>query len=68
MIMTSRVGCRLTAVEKKILLQLMEQLERDTSDTLRFALRHTARAYGLLPEKKPPINRMAKHENATTRT
>lgn len=49
----NRYGVRLKSKEERLLVSLAELLERNVSDTLRFAVRHTARDYGLLPTKKP---------------
>jgi len=53
MAISNRYGVRLKSQEEKLLTSLAELLERNLSDTLRYAVRHTARDYGLLPEKKP---------------
>lgn len=53
MAISNRYGVRLKSQEEKLLTSLAELLERNVSDTLRYAVRHTARDYGLLPVKKP---------------
>ena len=53
---STRVGYRANPTEEEILLKLSERLDHETlSDTLRYAVRFTARAYGLMPEKQHPI-------------
>ena len=49
-----RVGYRAKEQDEKLLLKLAEHLDRDISDTLRFAVKHMARDFGLLPPKKKP--------------
>jgi hypothetical protein len=57
-------GFRAKPQDEKILRLLAEYLERSMSDTIRFAVRHTAREHGLLPDKKPPAVK-AKQEAKT---
>lgn len=62
-----RIGYRAKAQDEKLLLTLAEHLERDNlSDVLRFAVRFTARSYGLLPAKKPPVVRKLKQQEVKT--
>lgn len=51
---STQISYRAKETDEKLLLQLAEHLERNISDALRFAVRHTARDYGLLPPKKKP--------------
>lgn len=55
MAVSTRIGYRAKPQDEEILLKLAEELEFDISDTLRFAVRHTARSYGLLPAKNHPV-------------
>ncbi len=56
MSVSQQISYRAKEQDEKILLMLAEHLERDISDTLRFAVRLAAREYGLLPpKKKPPV-------------
>ena len=41
---------------RQLLKDLAECLERNISDTVRFAVRKTARDYGLLPAKSETVN------------
>lgn len=50
---SNRLGLRVKPNDEAVLQKLSEHLERNWSDTVRFALRYTARHYGLLPKKKP---------------
>lgn len=51
--------------EEKVLILLAEYLERDISGTLRFAVRDTARRFGIIPNKKPPVIRKKQQEAKT---
>ena len=67
MAVSTRIGYRAKPNDEKLLFQLAEHLERDNlSDVLRFAVRFTARSYGLLPAKKPPVVRKIKQQEAKT--
>jgi hypothetical protein len=51
---SNRLGIRVKTSDQDILVKLANHLERNLSDTVRFAIKYTARHHGLLPEKKPP--------------
>lgn len=63
---STRIGYRAKPYDEKILLMLSKHLERDISDTLRFAVRQTAREFGILPKKKPPVAEQEKQQEAET--
>jgi hypothetical protein len=50
---SSRLGFRVKPNDEQVLHQLAEHLDRSLSDTVRFAIKYTARCHGLLPKKKP---------------
>lgn len=54
MAVSNTFGFRAKGQDEKLLLMLAEHLERDISDTVRFAIRQTARDFGLIPPKKKP--------------
>jgi hypothetical protein len=51
---SNRLGLRVKPSDEEILIKLANHLERNLSDTVRFAIKYTARRHGLLPKKKPP--------------
>ena len=57
---SNRLGLRLKPKDQEVLDKLAEHLERNISDTVRFAIRETARHYGLLPKKKSSASTKAK--------
>ena len=62
---SNRLGLRVKPNDEIVLQKLADLLERNLSDTVRFAVRFTARHHGLLPDKKPSKETKAKHDNKT---
>ena len=61
-----RLGFRVNDLDEKTVIALSKHLERSLSDTVRFAIRQTAREYGLLPAKKPPVVQKIKQQKVKT--
>ena len=59
---SNRLGLRVKPNDEEVLLKLANHLERNLSDTVRFAVRYTARHYGVLPKKKSSVAVKAKEE------
>ena len=52
---TKQIGFRITLSEEKMVLELAGKLERTVSDTVRYAIRQTAREHGLLSNDKSSL-------------
>lgn len=63
MVKSNRLGLRVKPNDEEVLLKLADHLERSLSDTVRFALRYTARDLGILPKKKPLVVTKVKEGN-----
>jgi hypothetical protein len=59
---SNRLGLRIKPNDEEVLFKLAEYLDRNISDTVRFAVKETARRYGLLPKKKPWVVTKFKEE------
>lgn len=59
---STTIGFRVNPEEEVVVRQLAEHLERNVSDAVRFAVRRTAREYGLIPTKKNDEEK-AQHEH-----
>jgi uncharacterized protein (DUF1778 family) len=60
---SNRLGVRVKPNDEELLNKLADHLERNLSDTVRFAVRYTARQYGLLLDKKSSAATKAKAGN-----
>jgi hypothetical protein len=60
---SNRLGVRVKPNDEQVLHKLAEHLDRSLSDTVRFAIKYTARRYGLLPKKKTSNVTKAKEGN-----
>lgn len=60
---SNRFGVRIKPNDEKVLQELAYKLERNLSDTIRFAIRFTAREYGLTPDK--PLTSKVKKQDKT---
>lgn len=51
---SNRLGVRVKPNDEELLNKLANLLDRNLSDTVRFAIKYTARDFGLLPRNKTP--------------